>query len=425
MTRHHSFVFALFSSFIQIGSLEVRFRGSKALRKSGAIDGPKVIISLSNPNLLYRFLFNAELAIPEAYMSGDLRLINTSLDDFLIFLMRNKQYYKNSRIQKFIYRLRGMNIWLSGRIKRRKAKANVAHHYDLTDTLYQSFLDERRQYSCAYFRGGDDLEHAQARKIARLAAKLRLKSNGRVLDIGCGWGELAYALHSLEDSLKIKGITLSENQLSYAHKMAQKRRADGHLEFVLQDYRDEINSYDHIISVGMLEHVGFHSYDEYFRRIDACLKDTGTAVIHTIGKQSFHYSGSPFIEKYIFPGGYLPTLGELGEAIAKTDLHIIDIEAMHNHYAETLRHWRARFCEKKTEMIALYDEPFFRMWSFYLAGCEYFFRLDEGVVYQIQLSKSRGTTPSNRDYISHLETVYLDKLCNKHSHSGNVKHSMK
>ena len=193
MTSYHSFVFALFSSFIQIGSLEVRFRGSKTLHKSGVIDGPKIIISLSTPNLLYRFLFNAELSIPEAYMSGDLRLINTSLDDFLIFLMRNKQYYKNSRFQKFIYSLRGMSIWLSGRIKRRKAKANVAHHYDLTDTLYQSFLDERRQYSCAYFRKGDDLDYAQARKIARLAAKLRLKSNGRILDIGCGWGELAYA----------------------------------------------------------------------------------------------------------------------------------------------------------------------------------------------------------------------------------------
>ena len=309
--------------------------------------------------------------------------------------------------------------------KTQKAKANVAHHYDSTDTLYQSFLDERRQYSCAYFRKGDDLDHAQARKIARLAAKLRLKPNGRVLDIGCGWGELAYALHSLEDSLKIKGITLSENQLSYAQKMAQKRRADEHLEFVLQNYRDEVNSYDHIISVGMLEHVGFHSYDDYFKRINACLKETGTAVIHTIGKQSFHYSGSPFIEKYIFPGGYLPTLGELGEAIAKTDLHIIDIEAMHLHYAETLRHWRERFCEKKAEMIALYDEKFFRMWSFYLAGCEYYFHLDEGVVYQIQLSKSRGKTPSNRDYIGHYENLYLDKLCNKHSHSGNVKHSMK
>ena len=108
-----------------------------------------------------------------------------------------------------------------------------------------------------------------------------------------------------------------------------------------------MNSYDHIISVGMLEHVGFHSYDDYFKRINACLKETGTAVIHTIGKQSFHYSGSPFIEKYIFPGGYLPTLGELEEAIAKTDLPIIDIEAMHLHYAETLRHWRERFCEKK------------------------------------------------------------------------------
>ena len=425
MTGFHSLIFRLFANFIHYGSLEVRLRGQKSMHATGRENGPQIIISLSSYNLLYRFLINAELAIPEAYMDGDLRLINGSLDDFLTLLLLNKQHYKKSRLQTVIYSVRGIVIWLKGRIKRGKAKANVAHHYDLTDRLYQSFLDERRQYSCAYFREGDGLEQAQRRKIARLAAKLRLNRNAHVLDIGCGWGELAYALHSLDESLQIKGITLSENQLSYAQKMAQKRQAENQLGFALQDYRDETGKYDHIISVGMLEHVGFHSYQDYFNLINKCLKEDGTAVIHTIGKQSAHYSGSPFIEKYIFPGGYLPTIGELGHALAKTDLHILDIEAMHNHYAETLHHWRMRFIEKKAEMIALYDERFFRMWCFYLAGCEYYFRLDEGVVYQIQLSKTRGNTPSNRDYIAHFEKLYLDKLCNQHSPSGKQKHLSK
>lgn len=207
--------------------------------------------------------------------------------------------------------------------------------------------------------------------------------------------------------------------------MVEITKADENLEFALQDYRDEQGCHDHITSVGMLEHVGFHSYRDYFTLIDKCLNDTGTAVIHTIGKQSAHYAGSTFIEKYIFPGGYLPTLGELGDAIAKTNLHIIDVEAMHNHYAGTLRHWRDRFCEQKAEMVALYDERFFRMWNFYLAGCEYYFRLDEGVVYQIQLSKNRGQKPSNRDYIAQFEQRYLEQLCNHHDHSGKQKHSVK
>ena len=306
MTGFHSLIFRLFANFIHYGSLEVRLRGQKSMRATGRENGPQIIISLSSYNLLYRFLINAELAIPEAYMDGDLRLINGSLDDFLTLLLLNKQHYKKSRLQTVIYSVRGIVIWLKGRIKRGKAKANVAHHYDLTDRLYQSFLDERRQYSCAYFREGDGLEQAQRRKIARLAAKLRLNRNAHVLDIGCGWGELAYALHSLDESLRIKGITLSENQLSYAQKMAQKRQAENQLGFALQDYRDETGKYDHIISVGMLEHVGFHSYQDYFNLINKCLKEDGTVVIHTIGKQSAHYSGSPFIEKYIFQVAICP-----------------------------------------------------------------------------------------------------------------------
>lgn len=425
MSGYHSFIFRLFAGYIHFGSLEVRLRGQKTVSASGEQAGPQIIISLSNHKLLYRFLINAELAIPEAYMDGELRLINTSLDEFLVFLIRNKQHYNHHRLRRLIYQIRGVITWLKGRIKHKKAKANVAHHYDLTDRVYQSFLDDRRQYSCAYFRDGDDLDQAQRRKISRLATKLRLKKGGRLLDIGCGWGELAYALYTLEDTLDIKGITLSENQLHYALRMVQIRKADENLELALQDYRDEQGCYDHIISVGMLEHVGFHSYQDYFTVIDKCLNDTGTAVIHTIGKQSAHYAGSPFIEKYIFPGGYLPTLGELGDAIAKTNLHIIDVEAMHNHYAETLRHWRDRFCEQKAEMVALYDERFFRMWNFYLAGCEYYFRLDEGVVYQIQLSKNREQKPSNRDYIAQFEQRYLEQLCNHHDHSGKQKHSVK
>lgn len=295
-------------------------------------------------------------------------------------------------------------------IGRSAARRNVAHHYDLTDALYALFLDERRQYSCGYFTSEEDsLSTAQIQKIARIAAKLQIKDGANILDIGCGWGELAYALTNLEPEVRCKGITLSKNQLSYAQNDVATR-SKGHAFFAYQDYRDERERYDNIVSVGMLEHVGAKSFLTYFKAVSQCLKDDGTALIHTIGKRRQTHVPSAFINKYIFSGGYIPTLGELGAALSQTDLHITDVECWHNHYAHTLSCWRTRCEAKKEALIALYDERFYRMWLFYLAACEYYFRLDEGVVYRIQLKKTREAKPSTRDYIKEQEQKYRKLL---------------
>ena len=426
MANKNPLIFRIFSSFISVGQLTICLDDGRKLIAKGQEDGPDVAFSLPDTRPLYHFVRQADLAIPEAYMSGKLVLIDTSLDDFMIFLFRNKQAFYHTKLQYFLRLLSAFAMWCKGHIRRKAAKANVAHHYDLTDYLYDSFLDDKRQYSCAYFEKTDDsLEQAQLQKIARLAAKLRLRPHHKVLDIGCGWGELAYSLSTLEDDLLVKGITLSENQFSYAKDLARKRKCQSSLSFALQDYRDETGTYDHVVSVGMLEHVGYQSYQTYFDTVSKALKPTGTAVIHTIGKQYMTHSRAPFIQKYIFPGGYIPALSELAKAIEKTDLHILDIEAMHIHYAETLRHWRQRFIAKQDEIITLYDETFFRMWCFYLVSCEYFFRLDGGVVYQIQLAKSQGNSPSERSYIKNKEQDYLKKLCQIPTHSGKLKSSVK
>ena len=409
----------IFASFISHGAIEIAVGTSPPFTAKGTQDGPMIKLTIDKAATLRAMTFNPELGIPEAYMDGRLRLVETSLDDFLIFLLKNKQDFATTAFGRFLGQLHLIKHAFSGAIQRRAAKANVAHHYDLTDALYDCFLDERRQYSCAYYEGLDDtLEQAQLQKIARLGAKLKLNKNARILDVGCGWGELAYGVSTLEKGVSVHGITLSENQLCYAKSHVATRDDEPAISFALQYYLDEQNIYDNIVSVVMLEHVGRKSYDDYFKMISQCLAQDGTAVIHTIGKRRAWPTTSPFITKYIFPGGYIPTLADLSNALCKTDLHIADVESMHNHYAQTLRDWRTRCEAQKEHIISLYDERFYRMWLFYLTSCEYFFRLDEGVVYQIQLIRTRDETPSTRDYITRKEQSYLKKLWQQKNHFG-------
>lgn len=415
--------FKLFASFITFGKVEVRFtlqpHQSKIYQAIGSQDGPSVILELRDPAILRRITLNPQLAIPEAYMDGQLTLIDTSLDAFIIFLFHNKQQYDERPVGRLLHALATLFQCFHSKIPKAKAKRNVAHHYDLSSELYELFLDKRKQYSCAYFETETDtLDQAQIQKIARLGAKLRLKDNASVLDIGCGWGELAYALTALKKNISVHGITLSENQLAYAKTHVTSRKDRPQVQFSLQDYRDETGLYDHIVSVGMLEHVGKNSYGRFFDIVSQCLKEDGCAVIHTIGKRRACPTTTPFITKYIFPGGYIPTLADLSHELAKRDLHIADIEAMHNHYALTLRHWKERCREAKQMLISLNDERFYRMWQFYLTSCEYFFRLDEGVVYQIQLIKKRDDTPSTRGYILTKEQEYVKKLWQQNNHFG-------
>jgi cyclopropane-fatty-acyl-phospholipid synthase len=285
----------------------------------------------------------------------------------------------------------------------RRARRNVAHHYDLDGRLYALFLDADRQYSCAYFDQPDTtLDDAQIAKKRHLAAKLLVRPRDRVLDIGSGWGGLGLYLAEMAEG-DVIGITLSSEQLQAANARAAEKNLSHTARFMLQDYRDVAGPFDRIVSVGMLEHVGVDFYETYFRRCAELLTDDGIAVVHAIGRSAGPDVTSPWITKYIFPGGYIPALSEVTPAIERAGLLVCDVEILRLHYAETLKDWRERFMARREEAVRLYDERFARMWEFYLACSEMAFRKQNYMVFQIQLAKRQGVVPMTRDYIANEE----------------------
>ncbi len=280
-----------------------------------------------------------------------------------------------------------------------KSKENLAHQYDISEKFYDLFLDEKRQYSCAYFKNEDDtLEVAQNNKIDHIIKKLNLKPNQKVLDIGCGWGTLAIDI-AKKTQCEVVGITLSKNQLEYAKQKAKEMNLENQVEFRLADYRQLNEKFDRVVSVGMFEHVGRNFYKKYFNKVYDFLNEDGVALIHTIGSVSPPRAPQPWITKYIFPGGYTPSLSEVSLPIERSGLILSDIEVLRTHYQHTLRNWKDRFMSKKGEVLEMFDEKFFRMWEFYLAGCEMAFKWGDQVVFQLQLSKKLKSTPLTRDYI--------------------------
>ena len=280
-----------------------------------------------------------------------------------------------------------------------RSQKNVAHHYDLSGELYDLFLDPDRQYSCANFPSDDaTLEEAQENKKNIIAAKLLLEKHHDVLDIGCGWGGLALHLNKMSGA-SVTGVTLSEEQFDIACTRAKDAKVDDKVHFKFQDYRDVTEKYDRVVSVGMFEHVGRHQFQTYFDKVHDSLKDDGVALIHTIGRSDGPGSTDPWTIKYIFPGGYAPSLSEIAPVIEKAGLYITDIEVWRVHYAKTLREWRKRCYANKDAIVKLYDERFFRMWDFYLASAEASFRNLGHVVFQIQVSKKLEAVPLSRDYM--------------------------
>jgi cyclopropane-fatty-acyl-phospholipid synthase len=275
----------------------------------------------------------------------------------------------------------------------------VAHHYDLDGRLYSLFLDADRQYSCGYFQGPDQsLEDAQLAKKRHLAAKLRLDPGKRVLDIGCGWGGLGLYLAEIGGA-NVTGITLSHEQHAIANERAAEKDLSDRARFLLQDYRDIDEPFDRIISVGMFEHVGVNHFGTFFRKSEQLLADDGVMLLHSIGRSEGPSVTSPWISKYIFPGGYIPSLSEVLTAIEKSGLLVTDIEILRLHYAETLKVWRQRFLAHREEVERIYDQRFVRMWEFYLAVAEMSFREQDMMVFQIQLTKRQDVVPMTRDYI--------------------------
>jgi cyclopropane-fatty-acyl-phospholipid synthase len=285
-----------------------------------------------------------------------------------------------------------------------RSRRNVAHHYDLNSELYSLFLDEDWQYSCAYFpRGDETLEAAQVAKKRHIAAKLLLdRPNLTVLDIGCGWGGMALTL-ARDYGARVTGITLSTEQLAAARARAEAAGLSHRVKFELLDYRAVDQQFDRVVSVGMFEHVGVTHYRTFFNTLQGCLADDGVALMHFIGSAAPPAATNPWLTKYIFPGGYSPSLSEVMPGIEASGLIATDVEVLRLHYARTLRHWRDRFEQNREAVKALYDERFCRMFEFYLAGCELAFRYSGEVVFQMQLSRQLTTVPLTRDYIGQAE----------------------
>ncbi len=371
--------------------------------KKYVIGNPKkekpIVIKLLDQKLMQKLLINPDLYFGEAYMDGSLLIQNGTLTEFLDLAFKNIGREDINFYGSVIKKIKGTFRYLTNFNKIVKSKENVAHHYDISEKLYDLFLDENRQYSCAYFKNDNDtLEQAQNNKIHHIIKKLNIQPNQKVLDIGSGWGTLALAI-AKETKASVTGITLSENQFEYSKNKAKEMNLSNQVDFKLIDYRQLNEKFDRIVSVGMFEHVGRKFYKTYFDTVFKLLNEKGIALIHTIGSSMPPRDPQPWITKYIFPGGYTPSLSEVVKPIENSGLIVSDIEILRMHYAHTLRNWKERFLSKKDIVLGMFDEKFFRMWEFYLASCEMAFKWGDQVVFQFQLSKDNISVPNTRDYI--------------------------
>ena len=360
---------------------------------------PSVTVRVADAATDRALAFNPWLAVGEAYMDGKLTIEQGSLYDLIDISMANTGIIQHVRWQRLITAFHTLARWWHQHNPIGLARQHVAHHYDLSRRLFELFLDESMQYSCAYFvKPSIGLAEAQTAKLRHIAAKLLLEPGQRVLDIGCGWGGLAIYLAKTV-GVEVVGVTLSKEQHEVAQQRAREAGVEDLVTFKLQDYRLETEHYDRIVSVGMFEHVGVKHYREFFSSVERLLKPKGVALLHAIGRRDGPGFTNPWLRKYIFPGGYSPALSEVVPFVERTGMWITDIEILRLHYAETLRCWRENFNRHRAEIARIYDERFCRMWEFYLMGSELSFRHDYNMVWQMQLSRSINAVPLTRDYM--------------------------
>ena len=393
----------LLEGLVHEGQLTVVDAAGRLHRFYGKRKGPKVMVRFHDRFLALKLFLSPSVALGEAYMDGRLTIEVGTIRDFLKVVTSNLGVLDTHPLQVAGEKLAGLGRPWRRRNHKKRARANVAHHYDLSGSLYELFLDPDRQYSCAYFADCcDTLENAQAAKKRHLAAKLLLCPGDKVLDIGSGWGGLALEL-AQDSGAEVLGITLSGEQLEASRTRAQAAGLADRVKFELTDYRDVRERFDRIVSVGMFEHVGAAHYDQFFSVIARTLKPNGVAVIHSIGRRSPPGGSDTWISKYIFPGSYVPALSEVMAAVERSGLWATDVEILRLHYADTLEHWHERFQQNRGRARAIYDERFCRMWEFYLAACEMMFRNGELMVFQIQLAHEPDAVPLTRDYITDFE----------------------
>ena len=399
----------LLSQVIKRGTLTVVWSDGKT--DTYGTGAPYASLRISGKWAPWAIGLRTDLALGEAYMRGKLNIEHGTIADVLEILLSNLNAGELPSFLQASRKMRRLLRPITNFNNAARARRNVAHHYDLSSSLYALFLDKDLNYSCAYFKNPEmSLEAAQIAKKRHIAAKLNLERTGlRILDIGSGWGSLGLDL-ARENNAEVLGITLSTEQLAVANRRAAAAGLADKCRFELKDYRSVEGQFDRIVSVGMFEHVGTHYYDTFFAKVRDLLAPDGVALLHTIGRADGPGATPRWISKYVFPGGYAPALSEIMASVERCGLYTTDIEVWRLHYAKTLKEWRARFHKNRVKAAALYDETFCRMWEFYLAGAEMAFRHDRQVVFQIQLTKRIDALPLNRDYMSAEASRKLDRL---------------
>jgi len=356
-----------------------------------------LIIKLSKKDLNWKLVLNPDLSFPEAYMRGEITFENGSLLDFLNMTFENigrgEINIYGSIIKKILHTWR----FLTNYNFPTKLQKDIKHHYDKGEDLYDLFLDKKhRQYSCAYFSSADEsLEDAQQNKINHIIKKLDLRPGQKILDIGCGWGGMAFEI-ARQSQCEVTGISLSKNQINYCKKKVKELKLDNQVHFELCDYREVKNQFQRIVSVGAFEHFGKKFYKTFFKKIHNIMTEDGIFLLHTIGSVNPPGPAQPWIGRRIFPGGIIPSMSDLVKPIEKTNLIIADCETLIHHYDKTLKAWLDRFLKNKDKANFLYNKEFVRMWEFYLSMCSAAFKFRDLVVYQLQLVKNFTAPPSNR-----------------------------
>ncbi|HEX8415240.1 MAG TPA: cyclopropane-fatty-acyl-phospholipid synthase family protein [Sphingomicrobium sp.] len=397
---------SLINSLLKSGSLTLIAPDGKR-ETYGPGGGKCLTVRFTDRRVGFDIARNPRLGFGEAYMNGRLIVEDGTILDLLELVVGQNQWEDGGGARKVFGKRRLSRLKaLFRRNPAARARTNVAHHYDIGNALYEIFLDEDWQYSCAYFAdGANSLEQAQRDKKAHIAAKLALKPGQRVLDIGCGWGGMALYLHEVA-GVDVLGVTLSEEQLKIARERAAKAGVADHVQFELTDYRLVEGPFDRIVSVGMFEHVGAAHYEEFFGKCRSLLKPDGVMLLHTIGKLGGTAAPDPFTDKWIFPGYHLPSISQMSAASEEVRLITTDLEVLRLHYAYTLREWLKRCHHNRAKIEALYDARFFRMWEFYLAGGIVMFESGSACNYQVQYVRDRRTLPITRDYMGQAEARY-------------------